>query len=160
MTRFRRYGVATAVVTMLAANALSAQRGIARVGWLQGCWVAAGTQRVVEEQWSAPRGKSLIGMSRTVRGDSVSEYELVIIRQRDSSLVYEAHPSGQPSATFTAIHASDSAVVFENASHDFPQRVGYRRVRGDSLIAHVEGTMGGRSRRIEFPYARARCAGP
>jgi hypothetical protein len=96
-------------------------------------------------------------MGRTVRGDSLVEYEVVVIRERENALVYEAHPSGQTPATFTATTVSDSAVVFENPSHDFPQKVGYRRAGPDSLMGYIEGSIGGRQRHIEFPYARARC---
>lgn len=133
---------------------------IARVGWLQGCWaLATPQQRVVEEQWMAPRGRSMVGMGRTLRGDSLMEFEVVVIREGAGTLVYEAHPSGQPPDSFTAIAITDTGVVFENAAHDFPQRVGYRRIGRDSLIGYIEGTLGGRARHIEFPYARARCAG-
>jgi len=133
--------------------------GVGRVGWLQGCWVGVSPGRVVEENWTAPRGGSMIGVSRTLRGDSLLTYELVIVRARDTTLQYEAHPARQAPATFTAIHASDTALVFENRAHDFPQRVGYRRIRNDSLVGYIEGSMGGRARRMEFPYARARCEG-
>lgn len=132
---------------------------IEQVAWLQGCWVSASAQRVVEENWTAPRGRSMIGVSRTVRGDSLVEYELVVLRAQPGALVYEAHPSGQPAGAFTAATASDTAVVFENRLHDFPQRIGYRRVGADSLVAWIEGSIAGRSRRVEFAYARARCAG-
>ena len=59
-----------------------------------------------------------------------------------------------------AREATDSTVVFENRTHDFPQRVGYRKVGADSLLAWIEGERNGRTRRIEFPYRRVRCAGP
>jgi hypothetical protein len=147
----------TCVAAPLAAQA--SRPSVARVSWLQGCWVGGVGLRAVEEQWSAPRGRAMMGMGRTFRGDSLVEYELVVVRERDSSLIYVAHPSGQPSATFTVSQLTDSSVVFENAAHDFPQRVGYRRVGSDSLVAHIEGTLRGLSRRIEFPYSRARCAG-
>ena len=55
--------------------------------------------------------------------------------------------------------AADSMGVVENLAHDFPQRVGYRRLGGDSLIGWIEGTRDGRARRIDFPYARVACAG-
>jgi hypothetical protein len=71
-------------------------------------------------------------------------------------LEYEAHPSGRPSAVFTARTATANDVVFENAAHDFPQRVGYKR-DGDSLLAWVEGTTNSKSRRVEFPYRRVAC---
>lgn len=62
-------------------------------------------------------------------------------------------------AVFPASEVTDSSVVFENAEHDFPQRIGYRRVGGDSLVAWIEGTAGGKARRVEFPYRRAACPG-
>ena len=54
--------------------------------------------------------------------------------------------------------ATTDSVVFEAPEHDFPQRVGYRRVGSDSVLAWVEGTMKGKTRRIEFPYRRVQCA--
>jgi hypothetical protein len=101
----------------------------------------------------------MLGVGRTLRGDSLVEYELVVVRERAGVLSYHAHPSGQASAVFTARTVSDSVVVFEYPAHDFPQRVGYRRVGSDSLLAWIEGSVQGRARRIEFPYARARCPG-
>lgn len=132
------------------------EEGVGRVVWLQGCWQVTSDARTVEEQWMAPRGDSMVGMSRTVREGTLAEYELVIIRTRGAALVYTAHPSGQASAEFTATIVSDKRVVFENLQHDFPQRIGYER-DGPSLHAWVEGSRGGRERRIEFPYARTAC---
>jgi hypothetical protein len=153
-----------AVCALLPAASLAAQGApaprLGDVAWLQGCWVATTPGRVIEENWTAPRGGSMIGISRTITGDSLAGYEMVILRQRDSTLEYEAHPSAQPVATFNARTASATGVVFENPMHDFPQRVGYRRVGQDSLVAYIEGVMGGRNRRLEFPYARTRCSGP
>jgi len=149
------------LLTVLLAPALAAQSPpaqIAGVSWLQGCWaLVSPQQRVIEEQWMAPRARTMLGMGRTVRGDSLTEFEVVVIRESGPTLVYEAHPSGQAPATFTASSVSDSGVVFENPAHDFPQRVGYRRIGRDSLIGFIEGTVRGSRRRIEFPYARARC---
>jgi hypothetical protein len=133
--------------------------GVERLAWLQGCWQTSSPQRIIEEQWTAPRGRSMLGVGRTLRGDSLVEYELVVVRERAGVLTYQAHPSGQASAVFTAQTVSDSLVVFENAAHDFPQRVGYRRVRSDSLLAWIEGSVQGTNRRVEFPYTRARCPG-
>jgi len=107
----------------------------------------------------APRGKSMIGVSRTVRGDSLVAYEFVIVREQGEQLAYEAHPSGQPAAVFLSRAVSDSSVLFENLQHDFPQRVGYQRDGPDSLLAWIEGMQNGQSRRIDFPYRRAACSG-
>jgi hypothetical protein len=94
---------------------------------------------------------------RTVRGDSVIEYEHLRILERAGHAVLHAEPSGQPPADFEARAVSDSAVTFENPAHDFPQRVIYRRRGRDSLIARIEGTRNGRVRGVDFPYTRAAC---
>ena len=145
----------TTAAYLLAVLAADAPLKIDQVAWLQGCWQM---DAVVEEQWMAPRGGVMIGMGRTVRDGKLVEYESVVLREQDGRIAYEAHPSGQPSATFTAQTIGESTVVFENPAHDFPQRVGYTR-DGESLLAWIEGTANGKSRRIDFPYRRVACAG-
>ena len=134
-------------------------QGIARVAWLQGCWEMRTSSRVVEEHWTPSRGHSMLGVGRTVRSDTLVEYEFVLLHEQGGVLAYEAHPSGQEGATFTSITVTDSSVVFESTAHDVPQRVGNRRASGDALVAWIEGTSKGTTRRIEFPYARVRCDG-
>lgn len=143
----------------LAVASLLQDTGIQRVAWLQGCWRLTSPSRVVEENWTAPRGGSMLGVSRTIRADTLAEYELVVLREGAAGLTYQAHPSGQPSAAFAARTMTDSSVVFENTTHDFPQRIGYRRAPGDSLHAWIEGTVQGNLRKVEFQYARVRCSG-
>lgn len=138
------------------AAAQSASR-VDQVGWLAGCWERANGRRVVEEQWMRPRGGLMLGAGRTVDGDSLVEFEQVRVLERGGHLVYAAAPSGQPPAEFESIAVTDSSVTFENAAHDFPQRVLYRRVGRDSLVARVEGTRGGRARGVDFAYRRAAC---
>jgi hypothetical protein len=131
--------------------------GIQHAAWLQGCWEMRTGDRFVEEQWMAPRGKSMIGVGRTVRGETLVEYELVVLREQGGQLAYEAHPSGQDSAVFLSTSVTDSSVIFENLQHDFPQRIGYQRKGADELLAWIEGPQRGQNRRIEFPYRRAQC---
>jgi len=100
----------------------------------------------------------MIGVSRTVSNGKTTEYEFLLIREGANGLEYVAKPSGQAEATFTAARASASEVVFENPAHDFPQRIIYRK-EGDALKAAIEGSMNGQTRRVEFPYIKARSAG-
>jgi hypothetical protein len=137
--------------------ALAQDLTVDRVKWLQGCWQTTRGEATIEEQWMAPRGGTMLGMGRTVRGGKTAEYELVLIKEQGGALVYEAHPSGQPSASFLSTTASDTNVVFENAKHDFPQRVGYQREGSDGLHAWIDGEMNGKARRVDFAYRRVRC---
>ena len=131
-------------------------RLIDRAAFMHGCWERRSGNRQVEEQWMRPRGGTMLGMSRTVRGDTVVEYEFVRLFERNGALVYAAQPSSQPPAEFTSTEITEGAITFANPQHDFPQRVIYRLV-GDSLHARVEGSMNGRERGVDFRYARVRC---
>jgi len=150
--------VIAATVVGAATSAGPPAEGVQRLAWLQGCWQATSAERTVEEQWMAPRGNSMVGSSRTVRGDTLAGYELVVITERGDRLVYRAHPSGQPSAEFVSTVVGDESIIFENPEHDFPQRIGYRR-RGVELLAWIEGSDRGQIKRIEFPYTRVHCPG-
>jgi len=141
---------------VLAARSVGAQ-GVERLGWLAGCWEHRAASRTVEEYWMPPRGGTMLGMGRTVVRDSLIEHEATLIRMKGARLVYEATPSGQTPATFSAIVVTGDSVVFELPEHDFPQRVGYVRRGADSLLAFIEGTRNGATRRIPFPYARVSC---
>jgi hypothetical protein len=152
-----KYVLALCVALQAAATGQSTAR-VEQVGWLAGCWAYMNGQRTVEEQWMAPRGHTMLSAGRTTQGDTLVEYEMVLIREQSGQLVYESHPSGQPSAVFLSRTVSENEVVFENLQHDFPQRIGYRR-EGDSLRAWIEGPRNGQMRRVEFPYDRVACAG-
>jgi len=137
-------------------SATSQPLGIDDVAWLTGCWEHSSGSRTVEEHWLAPRAHSMVNVGRTVQADKLVEYEMVLIREQEGQLAYEAHPSGQPSAVFMSRTVGNREVVFDNLQHDFPQRVGYKR-DGDALLAWIEGPRNGQTRRIEFPYRKVGC---
>ena len=145
--------------TSAVAQSTVSARPIDAIAWMSGCWELTTPSRVVEEMWMKARGGTMLGMGRTIVRDSLTEFESTLIRAKDETLFYEAHPSGQPSATFPSIAISADSVVFELPEHDFPQRVGYTRIGTDSLVAWIEGTRNGRSRRLPFPYRRVACPG-
>ena len=154
-------GLAALLALTIAAQNSSAQgaSGIQRAAWLQGCWELVSPTRSLEESWTAARGGSMIGVSRTIRNGKTTAYEMIVLREEGTRLAYEAHPSGQSAATFLSTRISESELVFENPDHDFPQEVGYH-LEGETLVAWIRGVQNGSEQRIEFPYTRARCSGP
>ncbi len=105
-----------------------------------------------------PAGGLMLGASRTLVDGRVREYEQVRLAAQGDTLIYTAHPSGQPQAEFRAVGTSGERLVFENPAHDFPQRIIYRRAGADSLVARIEGpgpnqTVRGR----DFPMRRVSC---
>ena len=139
---------------LMFAIALAAQMAtVDQLAWLSGCWTLARPDGVTEEQWMKPAGGTMLGMSRTVKGGKTVEYEFLQLRDVNGKLTYVAKPSGQAETPFPVKTIADAEVVFENPTHDFPQRVIYRRT-ADGVTARIEGTMNGKLRGMDFVYTR------
>jgi len=123
------------------------------IGWLAGSWVGDEGGHVVEEHWTQPSGGTMIGMSRTLAGGRMTEFEFLRIEVRPDAIVYVASPGGGAATEFRS-HArpreGEDRIVFENPEHDFPKRIEYRLFEGD-LHVRIEG--GGRAR--EWTWRRA-----
>jgi hypothetical protein len=126
-----------------------------RVGWLAGCWRMSVSGITIEEQWMAPRGGTMVGMNRTVRGGATVGYEYLLISREDSVLVYAADPTRQAPTEFRSTAVRQGLATFENPQHDFPRRIMYRRIAPDSLIAQIDDGAGGNMR--QFRFRRAAC---
>lgn len=149
---------------LLAAGATAAQAQtdpFAPIAWLAGCWAQQGREAGSAEQWMAPAGGAMLGMARTLKGGRVVEFEFLQIRADiDGRLVYIAQPQGRPPTEFRLLRqreGDEAEAVFENPAHDFPQRVLYRHVAADRLVARIEGQAGGKERGIDFPMQRTSC---
>ena len=84
-------------------------------------------------------------------------FEFLQIRQEGDSILYVARPSGQEGAAFLLTGRDVTTLTFENPSHDFPRRIVYTRVGGDSIGARIEGIVDGKPRAEYFPMKRVGC---
>ena len=56
---------------------------------------------------------------------------------------------------FKMTYSTDKEWVFENPQHDFPQKITYTMITGDSLVAEISGTIEGQLRSEKFPMKKA-----
>lgn len=112
------------------------------LAWLGGAWVSETEEGWTEELWTAPRGGMMLGTNRSGKGAAATAFEYMRIeRGKDGSISYTASPGGGSPVSFTLTSSSANEAVFENAAHDYPTRIVYRR-DGDSLVATVSGPEG------------------
>ena len=142
---------------VLAASSPAQPHVIEDVGWLAGCWTSAAGERRMDEQWMAPAGGTMFGMSRTVSKGRTVASEFLELRQEGDDVFYIARPSGQAETRFRLVEAAPGRAVFENRAHDFPQVIRYIRKADGSLLAQIEGPRGGRTRTIDFPMRPGAC---
>ena len=144
-----------AFVVLLPADGALAQTAD-HVAWMAGCWRQAAEGRTVDEMWMAPAGGTMVGVSRTVASGRTAAYEFLRIHDNGGKLTFTAKPSGQNEASFAVLKSGPREVIFENPTHDFPQRVRYR-LENDTLVGRIEGTLNGKARSVEYPMRRVDC---
>jgi len=124
-------------------NVTVASATLSQVGWIAGTWTATSATQTIEERWSAAVGGAMHGVSRTVRGSSLSAFEFLCIAERAGGLVYTAMPNARTPATDFLLTGIDAtSATFENPTHDFPKMIRYALREDGSLEATIGGAAG------------------
>jgi hypothetical protein len=145
-------------LVFLAATALaSAQYDVSQLGWLAGCWELRPAPGLsIEEQWTKPAGNTLLGMGRTIKGGKTVFTEFLRISVVNGRLTYTARIGTKGVTEFPLLRMTADEIIFENPTHDFPQRILYRK-NGPNIKARIEGVDKGKERHQDFLYTRAKC---
>jgi hypothetical protein len=142
----------------LAASSAGAAEAAAFPGWMQGCWQWVNADAGSVEQWTAPAGGLMLGMSKTIKSDKLASFEFMRIAEVEpGKLGFTAQPSGEAPTTFMLLKAREKELTFENLAHDFPQRIMYRGAGEKRLHARIEGVVNGKPKSIDFPMRRIAC---
>ncbi len=109
------------------------------------------------ERWQK-HSDSLTGTSHkfNAKGDSILT-ESVVLKKIKSEWYYcvTGYEKGNEGRTdFKLVSSNNDTFTFENKQHDFPQQIVYQNKGKDELFAWIEGKIGGKKRKMEFPYQR------
>jgi hypothetical protein len=123
-----------------------APQSISGLAWFAGSWETDDRGRYVEEHWTRPAGGTMLGMSRTVRGDKTVAFEFIRLESRSDGIFYVAQPQGRPPVDFKLASLHDQEATFVNPGHaDHLKKIVYRKNADGSLTARIEGQEGGQA---------------
>jgi hypothetical protein len=153
MNKNKLIGLVSAVALSLGVSASSsASEKPAPLDWFAGHWCAQRNGQLIEEQWLAPRGDVLLGLSRTVKGAKTASFEFLRIEWTAGVPSYIAQPQGHPPVVFKWVAGGADWARFENPANDFPKRIEYRKTK-DGLFAEIAGPgKDGKDFAIPFDY--------
>lgn len=153
MVRLKRV-IGAAAMALACAGVVHAQEPdpVGELGWMAGSWASENDGRWTEEHWLAPRGGLMLGMGRSGTDDGARGFEyLRIMPDAEGRPVYVAAPGGGDATAFTLVESGAASAIFENAEHDYPQRIRYWR-EGDELFAEISAIDG--SNAISWSWMR------
>lgn len=130
-----------------------------KAAWLIGKWQNSSIEGISQEIWEKKNDSTFIGVSFFVVGKDTVSSESISLEERGKNLFYiptvKNQNGGEP-IIFTLTSLNSNQLVFENPSHDFPQKVTYTQVTSDSLVATISGVVNGKERFQDFPMVRAK----
>jgi len=105
------------------------------------------------EQWQLLSDSSLAGKGFTLKGNDSLILETMRLSIKEGNWVYEAKASGQndgQSIAFRLQDQSGNSWIFENLSHDYPNRIIYSFENDSTLKARTENTAGNKVQDFHF----------
>lgn len=114
------------------------------LAWIEGHWRSEADGRVSEEIWTNGEGGLYLGVNRAIRDGEARGFEFLRIVETEDGAAYCAQPGGNEAVCFEQTNRAENSVTFENAAHDFPQRITYSR-DDDTLTATISDLSGEQS---------------
>ncbi len=100
---------------------------LAQLSWLAGTWRLQDGATTTDERWLPLAGSTMLGLSHTYDAETTKFFEFLRIAAKNGTVAYIAQPGGGKAVPFPAVTLNDHEAVFENATHDHPQRIRYER---------------------------------
>ena len=123
--------------------------------WMEGTWKINAGNNVIVEQWHVVNDSLLSGKSVFIKNgkDTIPQESLQLV-YRAGEWYYVSKVSGQNNdqpVSFKIIFLKGTEFISENPTHDFPQRIAYRRIR-NQLFASIEGKNGNKYGKQNFDF--------
>lgn len=142
------------LTTLLLSSHLYAQKKN-NFDWLAGTWKITTPNGTIVEQWKTLNDSTLSGKSCFVKtaGDTIPQ-ETIELKLRKGQWTYVPTVNGQNNnqpTIFSLTFIGREEFISTNPTHDFPQRIAYRRVK-NQLYASIEGPRKGKYIKQNFDY--------
>jgi hypothetical protein len=129
-------------------------RSLEGLAWLAGCWGSEESRGAAEECWMGPRAGLMLGVHRDVPPSGQPFFEFLRIEARKDGVFYLASPKGRPPTPFRLVRLEAQSATFENAEHDYPQRIQYTRDAAGPVLRVQIGTIDGKGESAEWTWSR------
>jgi uncharacterized protein DUF6265 len=125
--------------------------------WLIGSWENKLETGRLSETWTKTNDTVYSGASYFIKEKDTLSNEQIMLTQKQGELFYIPTVQGQNNnepVIFKLTSSTAKQMVFENPLHDFPQKITYRQVNADSLVAEISGIQDGKPASETYPMAR------
>jgi hypothetical protein len=128
------------------------------MNWLIGNWENKMDDGILSETWKKENDSTFSGTTYFIinKKDTVHS-ETILLTQLNDELIYRPTVKGQNDdkpIDFIMTSDSENTFVFENPKHNYPQKIVYKKVNENSLVATISGMQQGKQSTESYPMKR------
>lgn len=130
---------------------------IEKINWLLGSWENKSEEGILSEIWEKKNDSTFIGESYFIREKDTLHSERIEVKQKGEDLLYIPTVKGQNNdkpVTFKLTTSTENEFTFENPAHDYPQKIVYKMVNANSLVATISGKQQGKNSIESYPMTK------
>ncbi|MBY8961679.1 hypothetical protein KJK34_02820 [Flavobacterium sp. D11R37] len=131
---------------------------IHKAEWLVGSWSNTSADETLTEIWEKLNDSVFAGQAFVINEENDTIFfEHIRLEETKGEVFYIVTVPDQndgQAVPFKMTAINDSLIVFENPEHDYPQKIAYRKVNADSLIAEISGKPNGIMQSEKFPMKK------
>ena len=125
--------------------------------WLIGTWENNSQDGVLTENWQKVNDRTFSATSYFIKNDDTLHSEKITLSQHSEMLMYSATVNGQnndKAIDFGSTTTTENKLVFENPSHDYPQKITYTKNANNTLTAEISGNLQGKMTTEKFVMSK------
>lgn len=125
--------------------------------WLLGSWRKTTRSMDAQEHWKKVDATVYEADSFILVQNDTVFHEHVDLVKTSKGWHYIVSVRGQNKekpVSFSSTYIGTDSLVFENSKHDFPNRIVYKKIKDDSLVATIFGTQNGKATSEIFPFKK------
>lgn len=119
-----------------------------KMNWLIGNWKTKLPEGTLTEIWTKANDSTFEGSSFFINEKDTIHFEALKLKSKEDDLIYSATVMGQnndEAVDFKLTSETGNTFVFENPTHDYPQKISYKKIKQTLFIATISGKQQGKS---------------
>lgn len=120
-------------------------KSLQSIEWLLGNWESVSSKNIVIESWQkiSPQTFEGKGQTSSKATNKVTLKESLRLVEMSDEVFYLAKVGhNQYPVPFKLVECGKDFAFFENTTHDFPNRIEYRLIKGNELVVSVKSNKG------------------
>ena len=127
------------------------------INWLLGDWENKMPVGDLSENWEKKDDSTFVGHSYFIKGKDTISSESIELTQKGEELYYIPTVKGQnnnKAVSFKLNTATTKEFIFENPKHDYPQKIVYKLINANNLVATISGIQQGKPSSESYPLKK------